>query len=154
MKKLIIASLLIIIIPYIIVTTFIQNDEIKFKFVSNMNVRVKKEDNTVIQVPFEDYIVGVLAGEMPVSFEIEALKAQAVAARSYVMKKMEQNYENEYDVVDTVMNQVYLDETTLKEVIGTLSQMTGRPVSKEQEEKIINAVVNDQVPKNLDKYYN
>jgi len=32
--------------------------------------------------------------------------------------------------------------------------MTGRPVSKEQEEKIINAVVNDQVPKNLDKYYN
>jgi len=46
------------------------------------------------------------------------------------------------------------DETTLKEVIGTLSQMTGRPVSKEQEEKIINAVVNDKIPKNIDKYYN
>lgn len=45
------------------------------------------------------------------------------------------------------------DETTLKEVIGTLSKMTGREVSKEQEEKIINAVVNDKVPKNLDEYY-
>ena len=46
------------------------------------------------------------------------------------------------------------DEATLKEVIGTLSQMTGRPVSKEQEDKIIDAVVNDKVPQNLDKYYN
>ena len=46
------------------------------------------------------------------------------------------------------------DEATLKEVIGTLSKMTGREVSKEQEEKIINAVVNDQVPKDIDKYYN
>ena len=45
------------------------------------------------------------------------------------------------------------DEKTLKEVIGTLSKMTGREVSKEQEEKIINAVVNDKVPKNLDEYY-
>ncbi len=46
------------------------------------------------------------------------------------------------------------DEKTLKEVIGTLSEMTGRPVSKEQEEKIINAVVNDKVPTDIDKYYN
>ena len=44
------------------------------------------------------------------------------------------------------------DETTLKEVISTLSQMTGRPVSKEQEDKIINAVMNDKVPQNIDKY--
>lgn len=115
MKKLIIITLLIIIIPYIIVTIFIEDDQIKFKFVSNMNVRVKKEDGTIVSVPFEDYTVGVLAGEMPVSFELEALKAQAVAARSYVMKKMEQNYDQEYDVVDTVMNQVYLDEVSLKE---------------------------------------
>lgn len=51
---------------------------------------------------------------MPISFEVEALKAQAVAARSYVLKKIEQNYQKEYDVVDTVMNQVYLDDETLK----------------------------------------
>lgn len=43
------------------------------------------------------------------------------------------------------------NEGTLREVIQTLSQMTGKNVSKEQEEKIINAVVNDKVPKNIDK---
>ena len=46
------------------------------------------------------------------------------------------------------------DEKTLKEVISTLSEMTGRKVSKEQEEKIINTVINDKVPNDLDKYYN
>ena len=45
------------------------------------------------------------------------------------------------------------DEKTLKEVISTLSEMTGRTVSKEQEDKIIDAVLNDKVPTNIDKYY-
>ncbi len=44
------------------------------------------------------------------------------------------------------------DENTLKEVIKDISRMTGREVSKEKEEKIINAVLNDQVPTNLDKF--
>ena len=43
------------------------------------------------------------------------------------------------------------NEGTLREVIQTLSSMTGKSVSKEQEEKIINAVVNDKVPKDIDK---
>ena len=43
------------------------------------------------------------------------------------------------------------NEGTLREVIQTLSQMTGKNVSKEQEEKIINAVVTDKVPKDIDK---
>ena len=43
------------------------------------------------------------------------------------------------------------NEGTLREVIQTLSKMTGRNVSKDQEDKIINAVVNDKVPKDLDK---
>ena len=44
------------------------------------------------------------------------------------------------------------DETTLKEVINDLAKMTGREVSKEKEEKIINTILNDNVPKNLDKF--
>ena len=43
------------------------------------------------------------------------------------------------------------NEGTLREVIQTLSQMTGKNVSKEQEDKIIEAVVNDKVPKDIDK---
>lgn len=116
MKKILLLTCLIIFIPYIIVTIFIQDDEIKLIYHSNMSIRVKKVDtNEIVSVPFEDYIIGVLAGEMPVNFEIEALKAQAVAARSYVMKQMAYNKDKEYDVVDTVKNQVYLDEEYLKQ---------------------------------------
>ena len=43
------------------------------------------------------------------------------------------------------------DEGTLREIIQTLSKATGKNVSKEQEDKIINTVVNDKVPKNIDK---
>lgn len=116
MKKIITGILLIIIIPYIVVSTCIDEEEIKFYFVSNRTVRVKKEaTGEIVTVPFEEYVKGVLAGEMPISFEKEALKAQAVAARSYVLKKMEDSKNKDYDVVDTVMNQVYLDDNYLKE---------------------------------------
>ena len=43
------------------------------------------------------------------------------------------------------------NEGTLREVIQTLSKMTGKDVSKEQEDKIVNAVVTDKVPKDIDK---
>ena len=45
------------------------------------------------------------------------------------------------------------NEGTLREVIQTLSQMTGKSVSKEQEDKIIEAVVNDKVPKDIDNLF-
>ena len=45
------------------------------------------------------------------------------------------------------------DEKTLREVIRELSSITGKEVSKEQEEKIINTVVNDKVPDNIDKMF-
>lgn len=45
------------------------------------------------------------------------------------------------------------DENTLREVISTLSLMTGKNVSKEQEDKIINTIVSDKVPKNIDKMF-
>lgn len=43
------------------------------------------------------------------------------------------------------------DEGTLREVIQELSKMTGKDIDKEKEDKIISAVVNDQVPKDIDK---
>lgn len=70
-----------------------------------------------------------------------------------VEKKTNVNKETILSLAKKLQNGNMKDETTLKEVINTLSEMTGRPVSKEQEEKIINAVVNDKIPKDLDKYY-
>ena len=45
------------------------------------------------------------------------------------------------------------DEQTLKEVIGDISRITGREVSAEKEKKIIDTILNNQVPKNIDKYF-
>ncbi len=45
------------------------------------------------------------------------------------------------------------DEKTLREVIDTLSKMTGKNISKEQSDKIIAKVVDGNVPKNIDKMF-
>ncbi|MGI5918076.1 MAG: stage II sporulation protein D [Christensenellales bacterium] len=44
-------------------------------------------DGTLTEMKLEDYLIGVVAAEMPASFELEALKAQAVAARTYTLYK-------------------------------------------------------------------
>lgn len=45
------------------------------------------------------------------------------------------------------------DEKTLREVIQTLSAMTKKPVSKEKEDKIIDTILKDKVPKDVDKLF-
>lgn len=120
MKKIIIFITLLIFIPFFIVLIYNRNyKEIKLEYINITYIRVKKiKDDTIIKIPLEEYIVGVLAGEMPISFDLEALKAQAVASRSYALKRIEYNKDKEYDVVDSIMNQVYLDEEYLKETWG------------------------------------
>ena len=121
MKKIILFTVIIIFIPFVIVSFFKidKKEEINLNYESNNSIRVKRLSSGEIEyLPFEEYIVGVLAGEMPIYFEKEALKAQAVAARSYALKKIEYNKDNEYDVVDSVLNQVYLDNHYLKEAWG------------------------------------
>ena len=43
------------------------------------------------------------------------------------------------------------DENVLRDMVQEISTLTGKEVSKEKEDKIISAVVNDQVPKDIDK---
>lgn len=45
------------------------------------------------------------------------------------------------------------DEKVLKEVIEEISSMTGKEVSEEKKEKIVNTILNDEVPKNVDKMF-
>ena len=51
-----------------------------------VSIPVMKKDGTVVQMDLEDYISRVVLGEMPASFDREALKAQAVAARTYTLR--------------------------------------------------------------------
>ena len=123
MKRLIIFSVVVMSIPFFVVQ-FLKSPkeeikEIQLNYLSNLMVRVKREETDKIDIlPLEEYVVGVVAGEMPVNFELEALKAQSVASRSYVLKRLGNTKEKEYDVVDSVSNQVYLDDEILKEKWG------------------------------------
>ena len=121
MKRIFLYTAVLVSIPFLIVILYNNNtkkeviEEIELKYFSNIIVRVMREStNTIENIRLEEYIEGVVAGEMPALFEEEALKAQAVASRSYVLKKIEDNKNNNYDVTDTVTNQVYLDEENLK----------------------------------------
>lgn len=60
-----------------------------------------------INLPLEEYLIGVVASEMPVTFELEALKAQAVAARTFASSRG-------YSVDDTTASQVYKDNDQLR----------------------------------------
>lgn len=118
MKQIMLLTVIIILVPFLVITILVKNNTLFFFYDTNEQnmVRVKRETTGQIDtVSFEEYIKGVLAGEVPTSFHIEALKAQAVAARSYAMKKIEDNTATDYDVVDTVSNQVYMDDEMLKE---------------------------------------
>ncbi len=68
-----------------------------------------------------------------------------------VEKKTNVNKETILDLAKKLQEGNLKDEGTLREVINELSQMTGRPVSEENQKKIIDAVVNDNVPKDIDK---
>ena len=133
MKKLILVTLLVIIIPFLFVNIFVKTDEIKFKYVTNNIIRVKDEKTGVInEVPFEEYIKGVVAGEMPATFELEALKAQAVASRSYAMYQMTATKDKEYDVLNTTANhKVVMCEYLLLIMIVLLTLLANvRPSAK------------------------
>lgn len=68
-----------------------------------------------------------------------------------IEKKTSVNKETILELAKKLQQNDLKNENTLREVIKELSKMTGKEVSKEKEDKIVNAVVNDKVPKDIDK---
>ena len=115
-KKLLISTVAIILIPSFAHNLLEKETKVTNNYAEHI-IKVKQvSKNEIIELDLEDYIVGVVAGEMPISFEEEALKAQAVVARTYALRRV--NAQNEYDVVDTTKNQVYLDNERLMKAWG------------------------------------
>lgn len=81
----------------------------------------RQESEVVEEVPLEEYVALVVASEMPMSFEKEAIKAQALAARTYIVKKMLTGSEEAYDVTDTVNDQVFKSEEELRKTGASTS---------------------------------
>ncbi|KAA9027805.1 stage II sporulation protein D [Niallia endozanthoxylica] len=82
--------------------------------------RTAKQD--VESIPLEEYVAGVVASEMPADFEKEALKAQALTARTYIVKQLMSNQSVELpkdaNVADTEFFQVYKSPDELKQIWG------------------------------------
>ncbi len=70
-----------------------------------------------------------------------------------VEKKTNVNKDTILSLAKKLQNNNIKDENTIREIINDISTMTGKEVSKEKEEKIINAIMKDQVPKNIDKMF-
>lgn len=111
------------------------NDKINFKqnIISDIDNKVNEEENDkteekqvketienaitlyrsngeILNLTINEYLIGAVAGEMPASFNIEALKAQAVVSRTYLLKRIKNNN----IIIDSTMQQVYKDNNELK----------------------------------------
>lgn len=76
------------------------------------------KEKRIESVPLETYVRGVVAAEMPIGFELEALKAQAIAARTYMVRRLLQGNDSGVpvtgaDVTDTIDHQVYVSVAEL-----------------------------------------
>ncbi len=82
---------------------------------NNEIVIVRRKDGSIINLDLEEYVIGVVGAEMPASFNIEALKAQAVVARTYALKRIKNNQV----LTDDNSTQNYKDNNQLKSMWGS-----------------------------------
>lgn len=85
---------IIIVLPFLIVGSCkLKKDAVPPDKTESLKIRVfNTKENTIYEIPLEEYIECVVAAEMPAEFEPEALKAQAVAARTYAYGRMMKIY--------------------------------------------------------------
>lgn len=116
--KTIYAKLLFVLVLILLIGCFHYQDALTFIKSNYQSQNIKKDyivkvktQTKTLNLPLEEYLVGVIAGEMPVSFELEALKAQAVAARTFVLSR-------KLNVDNTTNSQVYLTDGQMKKNWG------------------------------------
>lgn len=80
------------------------------------------------EIPFEEYLYGVVPSEMPASYEMEALKCQAVCARSYAYHQMQEMAYPQYQaqVDDSTAFQVYGNSEIQPSVIQAVDETAGQ----------------------------
>ncbi|HHW69656.1 MAG TPA: stage II sporulation protein D [Tenericutes bacterium] len=96
--------------------TNINNEKQVNEIQKNKNlVTVYRSNGTVLEIDIEEYVIGVVGAEMPASFNIEALKAQAIVSRTYAAYQIKAGNV----LTDTVKTQVYKDISQLQKQWGT-----------------------------------
>lgn len=86
-------------------------------------------------LPLETYLCAVVPSEMPASYPMEALKAQAVCARTYAVKAMEGDRAAEFhaDVDDSTSFQVYNNQPTARETDQAVAETKGMVLTEQGE---------------------
>ncbi len=115
----------ILVIPFAEASTEVEENQSQEQTTStdaeaNEHIVTVFRDQTeeIEEVPLEEYVALVVASEIPMSFEKEAIKAQALAARTYIVKKMMTNNGEDYHVTDTIQDQVYKNMDELRQDWG------------------------------------
>lgn len=93
-KGILFAFILGVIIPSLVVSFTINitkdlNDGTREKQTEQYKISVLTDNNRIVELNLNDYLTGVVLCEMPAEFEFEALKAQAVVARTYALRRSE-----------------------------------------------------------------
>jgi stage II sporulation protein D len=89
---LIIALFLLIILPSLLAQTgrlLLENQPVRIETTGTIVKVLNHSTGEKMELPLEAYVTGVVAAEMPAAFEPEALKAQALVARTYALKRIE-----------------------------------------------------------------
>ena len=113
--------LIVVIIILSIVAIISSPKKSETAYFNDEEIEVTIKDSTSneeTKLNLEEYIIGVVAGEMPASFEVDALKAQAIAARSYALSKIN-TATTSYDLLTDVTNQVYITTTDMQKKWGS-----------------------------------
>lgn len=91
-----------------------QEETLKVEEAKTM-VTVYRTNDTVLNLELEEYVIGVVASEMPASFHVEALKSQAILARTYALRALEKNIR----LTDNSSTQNYKSIEELKKMWGS-----------------------------------
>ena len=144
MKKLIL--IILFLLPISICSFLLKKKAVFFSEKPKHNTVIINVKEKNLYLDLENYVIGVVAGEMPALFQDEALKAQAVAARSYVLSKKK---DGNYEVSASTSDQVFLTSYEMKEkwqndydeyynkILNAVKKTTGEVLTKDN--KILKA---------------
>lgn len=144
MKKLIL--IILFLLPISICSFLLKKKAVFFSEKPKHNTVIINVKEKNLYLDLENYVIGVVAGEMPALFQDEALKAQAVAARSYVLSKEK---DGNYEVSASTSDQVFLTSYEMKEkwqndydeyynkILNAVKKTTGEVLTKDN--KILKA---------------
>lgn len=114
----------------------LQRDIENLVYEGSLEIRKTEKGLLVInELPFEEYLYGVIPSEMPSDYPAEALKAQAVCARTYARKQMQEGRAQEFyaDVDDSVSYQVYNNQSRSEATDAAVEETKGIVLTKEGE---------------------